>query len=240
VARVIILAGGLGTRLRPYTLVMPKPLVPIGDRPVLDIIVHQLRHYGFDRITVATGYMAELIEAFFGDGSTYGIPIDYFREREPLGTVGSLAMIEDLDEDFVVMNGDTLTDMNYMNLLDRHRGSGAIATIATRVREIEISLGVMRLEDRFQPERVTDYIEKPRIEYIASMGVYCFSPRIVEFIERDVRLDFPDLIRRLIARGERVEAHRSEDYWMDIGRHEDYEQALEDFESLRARLIPGE
>jgi NDP-sugar pyrophosphorylase family protein len=240
VARAIILAGGLGTRLRPYTLVMPKPLVPIGDRPVLDIIVHQLRHYGFDRITVATGYMAELIEAFFGDGSAYGIPIDYFREREPLGTVGALAMIEGLDEDFLVMNGDTLTDMNYMNLLDRHRGSGAIATIATRVREIEISLGVMRLEDRFQPERVTDYIEKPRIDYIASMGVYCFSPRIVEFIERDVRLDFPDLIRGLITRGERVEAHRSQDYWMDIGRHEDYEQAIEDFESLRSRLIPGE
>ena len=238
--RAIILAGGLGTRLRPYTLVLPKPLVPIGDRPVLDIIVHQLRHYGFDRITVATGYMAELIEAFFGDGSAYGIPIDYYREREPLGTVGALAMIEDLDEDFLVINGDTLTDMDFMATLERHKESGAIATIATRVREVEISLGVLRLEDRFQPSRVTDYIEKPRIEYTASMGVYCFSPRIASFIERDVRLDFPDLILRLISRGERVEGHPSEDYWMDIGRHEDYEAATEEFESMRARLLPGD
>ncbi|HEY3614119.1 MAG TPA: sugar phosphate nucleotidyltransferase [Gaiellales bacterium] len=238
-SRAIILAGGLGTRLRPYTHVLPKPLVPIGDRPVLDIIVNQLRHYGFDRITVATGYMAELIEAFFGDGSSYGIPIDYVREHEPLGTAGALAMVEELDEDFLVINGDTLTDMDYSAVLQHHSESDAIATIATRTREVEISLGVLRLEDRFQPDRVTDYVEKPRIEYSASMGAYCFSPRVRDFVERGVRLDFPDLILRLIARGERVEGHRSEDYWMDIGSHGDYERAVEDFERMRARLLPG-
>src|SRR3954464_15734726 len=145
--RAVILAGGLGTRLRPYTTILPKPLMPVGDRPVLDIVVRQLRRDGFDRITIATGYLAELIEAFFRDGSDYGIPIDYFREREPLGTVGALAEIDALDDDFLVMNGDTLTDMDYSAVLQHHSESDAVATIATRTREVEISLGVLRLDD---------------------------------------------------------------------------------------------
>jgi NDP-mannose synthase len=238
VKRAIILAGGLGTRLRPYTVVLPKPLVPIGDRPVLDIIVRQLAHYGFEGITIATGYLAELIEAFFRDGSEYGIPIDYFRERDPLGTVGALAFIEGLDDDFLVMNGDTVTDMDYSAVLAHHSESGAIATIGTRRREVEISLGVLQLEDESEPQRVTGYLEKPRIDYLASMGVYCFSPRVTEYIEKGVRLDFPDLILRLIARGERVEAYRSDAYWLDIGRHQDYEKALEEFEIVKDRLLP--
>lgn len=134
--RAVILAGGQGMRLRPYTAVIPKPLMPVGDRPVLDIVVRQLKHAGFERITIATGYLAELIEAFFGDGANYGISIDYFRETEPLGTVGSLALIDGLDEDFLVMNGDTLTDTNYSALLERHTRSGAAATIATTEREV--------------------------------------------------------------------------------------------------------
>ena len=131
--RAVVLAGGQGTRLRPYTAVLPKPLMPVGDRPVLDIVVRQLKRDGFERITIATGYLAELIETFFRDGENYGIAIDYYRESEPLGTVGALGLIEGLDDDFLVMNGDTLTDMDYAGLLDRHRASGAAATIATNV-----------------------------------------------------------------------------------------------------------
>jgi NDP-sugar pyrophosphorylase family protein len=239
--RVVILAGGEGTRLRPYTTVLPKPLMPIGDRPVLDIVVRQLKSHKFDRITIATGYLAELIEAFFRDGDAYGIPIDYFREREPLGTVGALALIDGLTDDHVlVMNGDVLTDIDYAALLQRHRDSGAAATIATKDRQIQVSLGVLRFSEEDDPTRVTGYDEKPAIDYTASMGVYCFAPRALSHIDAGKRLDFPDLILRLIAAGETVRAWPSPDYWLDIGRHDDYEQAQEEFESVRDRLIPPE
>jgi NDP-mannose synthase len=239
--RAVILAGGEGTRLRPYTTVLPKPLMPIGDRAVLDIVVRQLKAHGFERITIAAGYLAELIEAFFRDGEQYGIPIDYFREHEPLGTVGALALIEGLtDEDILVMNGDVLTDIDYGALLDRHRAGNALVTIATKVREIQVSLGVLRFDDDGDPTRLTGYDEKPAIDFTASMGVYCFAPGALSHIKPGERLEFPDLILRLIAAGEIVRAWPSDDYWLDIGRHEDYEQAQEEFESVRDRLIPPE
>jgi NDP-sugar pyrophosphorylase family protein len=240
-SRAVILAGGQGTRLRPYTTVLPKPLMPIGDRPVLDIIVRQLKAHGFERITVATGHLAELIEVFFRDGSAYGIPIDYYREDDPLGTVGALALIDGLEQDDVlVMNGDVLTDIDYGALLARHRASDAAATIATKERHIQISLGVLRFGADGDPTRLTGYDEKPAIDYTASMGVYCFAPRALTHIVAGERIDFPDLVLRLIAAGEIVRAWPSEDYWLDIGRHEDYEQAQEEFERVRARLIPPE
>ena len=239
--RAVILAGGTGTRLRPYTTVLPKPLMPIGDRPVLDIVVRQLKAHGFGRITMATGYLAELIEAFFRDGAGYGIPVDYYREMEPLGTVGALALIEGLSEDHVlVMNGDVLTDIDYGALLERHRAGDAVATIATKTRQVQISLGVLRFGDEEDPTLLTGYDEKPSIDYTASMGVYCFAPRALSYIEPGERIDFPDLILRLIAAGETVRAWQSNDYWLDIGRHEDYEQAQDEFESVRDRLIPPE
>jgi NDP-sugar pyrophosphorylase family protein len=238
VKRALILAGGEGTRLRPYTVVLPKPLLPIGDRPVLDIIVRQLAHHGFERITMLTGYLAELIEAFFRDGSEYGIAIDYCREHEPLGTAGAIGLVDGLDDDFLVMNGDTVTDIDYARVLEDHTASRACATIATTTRNIQISLGVLEFGDGADPDRLTGYDEKPRIHYEASMGVYCFSPRVLAHIEPNERLDFPDLVLGLMAAGETVRAWRSDDYWLDIGRHEDYEQAAEEFESMRARLIP--
>jgi NDP-mannose synthase len=241
VKRAVILAGGEGTRLRPYTTVLPKPLMPIGDRPVLDIVVRQLKSHGFERITIATGYLAELIEAFFRDGESYGVPIDYYREREPLGTVGALALIDGIaDEDVLVMNGDVLTDIDYGALLERHSASGAAATIATKERQIQVSLGVLRFADEDDPTRLTGYDEKPAIDYVASMGVYCFAPRALAHIEPGERLDFPDLVLRLIAAGDVVRSWISEDYWLDIGRHDDYEQAQEEFASVRHRLIPDE
>jgi NDP-sugar pyrophosphorylase family protein len=239
-ARAVVLAGGEGVRLRPYTAVIPKPLMPVGDRPVLDIVLRQLCAAGFDHVTIATGYLAELIEAFCGDGRAYGIRIDYFREREPLGTVGALALIDHLDEPFLVMNGDVLTDMDYAAMLALHVRSPAVATIATTQREIEVTLGVMRFNDPDDPERVTDYVEKPKLAYDASMGVYCFDPPVIAHIEPRVRLDFPDLILRLLEHGRPVRAHRPSAYWLDIGRHEDYEQAMQEFDRIRHRLLPDE
>jgi len=234
----VILAGGLGTRLRPYTTVLPKPLMPIGDRPILDIVIRQLAAAGFERVTIATGYLAELIEAFFGDGSRHGVPIDYFREDEPLGTVGALSLIEGLDEDFLVMNGDILTDLDYRALLDRHCSGGQAATIAARTRDVQVSLGVMLFDQADDPTRVTGYVEKPSYFYEVSMGVYCFAPRVREFIPPGERIDFPDLVLRLISGGETVRAWRSNDQWFDMGRHDDYEAAQDAFEGLRPRLLP--
>lgn len=238
--RAVILAGGLGTRLRPYTVVLPKPLMPVGDRPVLDIVVRQLRARQFDQVTIATGYLAELIEAFFRDGDAYGIPIDYYREHEPLGTVGALGLIDGLDEDFLVMNGDILTDLDYAQLLADHQRSDAIATIATRTTKVQISLGVLDFADEDDATLLTNYFEKPNIEYESSMGVYCFDPRVKEYISPGERLDFPDLMLRLVHEGEKVRAWRSNDFWLDIGRPEDYEQAQDDIDALQDRLIPPE
>ena len=236
--RAVVLAGGRGTRLRPYTQVLPKPLMPVGDRPILDIVMRQLEHAGFSRVTISTGYLAQLIEAFFGDGSPYGVNIDYCREREPLGTVGALSMIDDLDEPFLVMNGDVLTDIDYAELLRAHAEADAAITIATKQREIEVSLGVLEFHDDADAERLTGYVEKPTLTYEASIGVYCMSPRVLEHIEPGVRLDFPDLVLRLIGLGEVVRGRRWDGYWLDIGRHEDFERANEEFESLRERLLP--
>ncbi|HEY7630988.1 MAG TPA: sugar phosphate nucleotidyltransferase [Thermoleophilaceae bacterium] len=235
--RAIILAGGLGTRLQPYTVVLPKPLMPVGDRPVLDIVVRQLKHQGFDRITISTGHLAELIEAFFRDGEAYGIPIDYVREHEPLGTVGALALIDGLDEDFLVMNGDVLTDMNFSETLEAHSGNDAVATVASRLHPLQVSLGVMEFHED-DPTKLRDYIEKPELSYVVSMGVYCFSPKVLDYIEAGKRLDFPELMLRLVEAGETVRQLPSDAYWKDIGRPGDYEGAQDDFKELQTRLLP--
>jgi len=213
-------------------------LMPVGDRPILDIVVRQLQRAGFERITMATGHLAELIEAFFGDGARYGVAIDYEVEDEPLGTAGPLAAVEGLDEDFLVMNGDVLTDLDYARFLDEHRSGDALATIATKVRDVEITLGVLRFDGADDPTRLTGYDEKPRIEYEASMGIYAFSPATLSHIRRGEPLDFPDLIRRLLEAGEVVRGWRSDDYWLDIGRHDDYETAMDEFERLKDRFLP--
>ena len=241
-ARAVIFAGGPGTRLRPFTTVLPKPLMPIGDRPILDIVMRQLARYGFERITIASGYLSELIEAFFRDGSAYGLRIDYHIEREPLGTMGALASIEALDseDDFVVMNGDILTDLDYRVLFDAHRSSDATATIATHKKSVEVSLGVMKFEDRDDSTRLTGFVEKPTYHYEVSMGIYCFTRGVLDYVEPNVRLDFPDLIQTLVADGRIVRGYPFAGYWMDIGRHEDYQEAADEFEEYRSRLLPDE
>jgi NDP-sugar pyrophosphorylase family protein len=238
--RAVILAGGLGMRMRPYTTVLPKPLMPVGDRPILDVIIRQLARQRFERVTIVTGHLAELIEVFFGDGSKYGVRIDYFREDEPLGTAGALALLDDLGEHFLVMNGDVLTDLDYAGLLAEHMESGAAATIAAHKRDVDISLGVLQFDDGAEPARLTGYVEKPTYHYEVSMGVYAFARRVLDYVEAGKRLDFPDLVLRLIEKGETVRAKRSEDYWLDIGRHDDYETAMDEFERMRDRFLPDE
>ena len=239
--RAVVLAGGKGTRLRPYTAVLPKPLLPIGDGPVLEIVIQQLQAAGFDHITLATGYMAELIEAVLDqrrNGYPAGATIDYVRESEPLGTVGPLATIGDLDESFLVMNGDVLTDLDYRKLLEDHVASDAAVTIATTTRHIQITLGVIECRDARDLDRLTGFVEKPQMTYEVSMGIYCFSPRALGAIEPGVHLDLPELVLRLVEQGELVRAWRSDAYWVDLGRREDYERAISEFDTTRDRLLP--
>ncbi len=239
-ARAIILAGGRGTRLRPYTTTIPKPLMPVGDRPVLDVLLRQLKHFGFHRVTIVTGHLAELIEAYTGDGSRYGLTVDYFREDEPLGTVGALALLGDLAAPFLVLNGDVLTDMDFRALLDEHSRSRAAVTIATTTQDITIPLGVMHFEDPADAVRVTGFVEKPTLRYQASMGAYCFDPAVLAHIEPGVFLDFPDLVLRLLEAGVGVRASPSDAFWLDIGRMDDYERAQEGAEDLYRRLLPAD
>jgi len=227
--RAIILAGGKGRRLLPYTTVIPKPLMPVGGRPIVEVIITQLKSNGFSRVTMAVGYLAELIEAYFGDGDRYGIEVDYSRENKPLGTIGSLSLIEGLDDTFIVMNGDVLTNLDYTRLLDFHEKNHGMATIATCDRQVNIDLGILELDGGLQ---LKQYIEKPTFTHHVSMGIYVFEPEILEFIEPNQYLDFPDLVVALLKAGRRVMAYPFDGYWLDIGRHEDYAQALEEFETM--------
>ena len=231
--RAVILAGGKGRRLLPYTTVIPKPLMPVGDRPILDIIIRQLKAYGFSAVTMAVGHLAELIEAYFGDGEKYKIKIDYSREDEPLGTIGPLSMIDGLDQTFLAMNGDILTNLDYMKLVEFHEKNHAVATIATYNKEVKIDLGILEMDDDF---RLRQYIEKPTLRYHVSMGIYVFDPEILGFIEPKGYLDFPELVLALMKAGKKVIAFPFTGYWLDIGRHEDYVRAQEEFETMREEL----
>ena len=187
--KAVILAGGKGTRLAPYTTVFPKPLVPLGERPILDIIVNQLAHYGFRDVVLTVGHLSELIQAYFMSGNTPpGMSISYNHEHSPTGTAGSLGSIEGLDESFLVMNGDVLTSMDYSKLMDYHKQMGGVLTIGMHKKRVKIDLGVLQTS---QDGLITGYVEKPEKEYSVSMGVYVYEPEVLKYIEPGKYLDFP-------------------------------------------------
>lgn len=231
--RVIILSGGKGVRLAPLTEVIPKPLVPIGGMPILEIVIRQLKAQGFRKITLAVGYMSELIKAYFQDGSRFGVEIDYSYEKEPLGTAGPLALIDRLDETFMVMNADVLTNIDYQELGRYHRDKQGLTTIATFEKQTKIDLGVIVKNG---DGRVMDYIEKPSYKHLVSMGIYIFEPQVLELIPKRVYLDFPDLVRLLLGDNQPVHYYQFMGYWLDIGRHDDYAKAAEDFEILKREM----
>jgi len=237
--RAIILAGGKGSRLGPYTTVLPKPLLPIGDCAILDVVVRQLRDYGFEHLTLAVGYLAHLVMAVMADGVSRGVTIDYHEETEPLGTVGPLATIQGLDDSFLVMNGDVLTTLDYAHLVELHKEAGNVLTVASHRRVVRTEYGVLNVgESVGSTRRITGFQEKPEIPYVVSMGVYVMEPRALEFIEAGVRLDLPDLVLRLLEAGEPVGSHLFDGYWLDIGRAEDYEKAIIEYEQLGAAFHP--
>lgn len=231
--KAVILAGGKGTRLAPYTTIFPKPLVPIGDRPILEIIVRQLVKQGIGDIILSVGHLGELIEAYFQNGhrNIPGLRLQYFRECEALGTAGPLALIPELTETFLVMNGDVLTTLDYLALADFHRESKAALTIAINRKEVRVDLGVLNTDEC---HRLISYQEKPTFHFNVSMGVYVYEPHVLKYVPKGRYFDFPNLVSDLLKNGERIAGFHSEDYWLDIGRREDYELAQQEFHAGHA------
>ena len=227
--RAVILAGGKGTRLRPYTTVLPKPLIPVGERPILEIIIRQLARAGFTRVELCVGHLGELIRAYFTESSKVpsGVQIDYRWEDEPLGTAGALRLLDAVDEPFLVMNGDILTNLDYAELMRDHVREAPTLTIATHAKEVPLALGIVEGDGA----TVEGYIEKPTLSYEVSMGIYICSPEALGFIP-DGRYDVPDLVLALLAAGETVAKHRFDGPWFDIGTPDEHERALNALESL--------
>ena len=224
--QAVILAGGKGRRLRPYTTILPKPMMPIGEKPILGIIIEKLAQSGIKDIIITVGYLEGIIRAYFGDGRKFGVNIEYFVETEPLGTAGCLSLIENLDEEFIVMNGDILTSLNFSDLIEYHRKMGNPVTICSYKKEIQLTLGVLVLAGN----TVRDYIEKPQYAFDISMGIYAMNRKAVDHIPKNQYFDFPTLIKRLISVKEPISVYKFEGEWYDIGREEDYKAVLAKFD----------
>jgi NDP-sugar pyrophosphorylase family protein len=235
--RAIILAGGKGTRLKPYTVALPKPLVPIHELPILEIIIKQLSSQGFTHITITVNHLSELIKAFFGDGSKWGLTIDYSLEKQPLSTMGPLTLIEKLPDNFLVLNGDVLTDLKFDDFLDLHSKNGSIFTIASYSRIEKSEYGVLEINNKHE---LVNFFEKPERLLPVSMGVYAVSKDVLNYIPKNTFFGFDHLMLELINTDRKPIVHPFSGYWMDIGRPSDYEQATDDFETMRGSLLPDE
>jgi len=232
--KAVILAGGKGKRLTPYTTIFPKPLVPIGDIPILEVVIRQLRGFGFKEITLAVGHLSELIRTYFKNGEKWGIKLFYSREEKSLGTAAPLSLIKGLNDTFLVMNSDILTTLDYTRLISFHKRKKGIATIASHERHLSTDFGIIR---RNKQDIIVDYQEKPVLDYLVSMGIYIFEPEVLKYIRPGEKLDFPELVKKLIRAKKKVYSYISGDYWLDIGRESDYKKAIEDFPKMKKKFI---
>lgn len=232
--RAVILAGGKGTRLRPYTIVLPKPLMPIGEYPILEVIVRQLSYFGFSHITLAVNHQAEIIMAFFGNGKKWGIKIDYSLEDQPLSTMGPLRLIQDLPDNFLVMNGDILTDLDFKEFYKFHVEQRNMFTISAYKREVHSEYGVLEIDEA---GRLAGFREKPVIRYDVSMGIYMVSRDVLPYIPEKRPYGFDHLMTDLIKTKNPAAVKKFDGYWLDIGRSEDYSQAIDEFEAFKGRFI---
>lgn len=232
--RAIILAGGKGTRLLPYTVVLPKPLMPIGEYPILEVIVKQLVSFGFNHITLAVNHQAELLQAFFGDGSKWGIKIDYSLESIPLSTMGPLKIAHDLPDNFLIMNGDVLTDLNFSTLFDEHVSSDVIFTISATKRENVNEYGVLECTAN---NILCNFKEKPVSHFLVSMGIYMANKKILDHIPANKPFGFDNLMLHLLKSNISVIVKEYKGYWLDIGRADDYVKAIEIFETNKKQFL---
>lgn len=232
--RAVILAGGRGTRLRPYTVVLPKPLMPIGEFPILEVIVRQLVYHGFTHITMAVNHQAQLIKAFFGNGEKWNVTIDYSLENKPLSTMGPLKLIKDLPSNFLVMNGDVLTDLDFREFHDAHVQENNIFTISAYQREQYSNFGVLEVDSH---NRLREFKEKPIMHYTVSMGVYMVNKKILRYIPDNQPYGFDHLMQELIHTNTFPFVKKFDGYWLDIGRPDDYARAIEEFEQLKNKFL---
>jgi len=235
-AQAIILAGGQGSRLRPYTTVLPKPLLPIGEVPILEIIIRQLKSKGFKNIVISTGYLAGLIEAYFTDGKRWGVNIRYVREDKPLGTAGAVKLVKDVEDDCLVMNGDILTDLDFSSLLKAHRSKKAAATLTIKERVVKTDFGVVEMKT---DGSLADYIEKPEHRSLVSTGIYILNKGCRDFIKTDERIGMPDLMLKMKTAGEKVHCFPTKAAWFDLGRLDDFESAQDIFLKNQKQFLKG-
>lgn len=236
--KAVLLAGGKGTRLRPFTHVFPKPLMPLGDddpMPIIEVVLRQLARFGFRDVTIITGYLTELIEAFCGDGRKFGARLDYRREVSPLGTAGGLTLLDRPEEPILVINGDILTTLDFGAMFAFHRSEGASATIASYPREVKIDFGVLEFGE--VPHVLAGYKEKPEFSFQVSMGVYILDPSAWNYLRPGVPLTMPELLEAMRGDGLPVHCFRRTCYWLDIGRHDDYATANEIFVARRSEFL---
>jgi NDP-sugar pyrophosphorylase family protein len=233
--QAIILSGGKGTRLKPFTMALPKPLLPLGDIPIIEIVLRQLAAAGFTRVILTLGHMAPLFKACLNDGAKWGIELDYVIEDQPLGTAAPLRLIEDLEENFLVMNGDLLTTIDHRALLRFHVEQGAWGTLSLQHREVKIDYGVIHSSAAGTLE---DYVEKPVIPYEVSMGINVLARECLQFIPDSGKFDMPQLMLAMRQAGKRVACYRPNCYWKDIGRFDDYQEASADFVDNPDRFLP--
>lgn len=222
------MAGGLGMRLRPYTTILPKPLVPIGDRPILEHILLRLHGCGVRLIDLCVGHLGELIQLYFSQSGSLprDLELRWHWEEQPLGTAGALRLVPDLAGSFLVMNGDILTTLDYADLAAEHERSGAALTVATHAKRVEIDLGVIEAEG----DRIVGYREKPQLDYDVSMGIYAYDERALVRLPPEGSFQFPELVQRLLDAGEKVARYRSKAEWYDIGTPEEHQRAVDAFE----------
>ncbi len=235
--RAVILAGGLGSRLRPYTTVIPKPLMPLGEHPILEILLMQLARQGFDRVDICIGYLGHLIRAVVGDGSRQGITVAYHEEGEPLGTMGALANIDDITdhESVLMMNGDILTDLDFAEVVHAHEAAGAAATICVTRRHVDMEFGVIEIDEHGD---LREYHEKPSTDVLVSIGVNVVSGSALSRLEHGVRTDVPTFMERTRDAGERVHCHEVDGFWLDLGRVDDYQAASDLVAEDPTRFLP--
>lgn len=233
--RAVILAGGKGTRLKPYTVSLPKPLVPVGDRSILDVVLMQLRQIGVDHVTMAVNHLSHLIMAYFGDGARWNMKIDYSSEDKPLSTIAPLKLIPDLPEHFFVMNGDVLSDIDFTALREFHVDHDADITVATFERDSKIDFGVLKTDKQ---ARIVGFEEKPVYHFSVSMGVYVLNRRILDIVPDDSPFGFDDLMLACLAQKRKALSFPHRGYWLDIGRPDDYQQANEQIGQLLEKLFP--
>jgi NDP-sugar pyrophosphorylase family protein len=233
--RAVILAGGRGSRLRPYTVVLPKPLMPIGDYPILEVIIRQLIQYGFKHITLAVNHQANIVQAFFQDGNKWGIHIDYSMETQPLSTIAPLKLISDLPENFLLMNGDVLTDLDIGAFYEQHIRSASLFTVSAARREDVIDYGVLDVDPH---GRLSGFLEKPRHNYLVSMGIYAVNRSVLDRVPMGCKYGFDDLMNDMLTSALPVQVEPYSGEWLDIGRPDDYLQAIDRFEKNKARFLP--